>query len=113
MKFSEESDSLSTSLHDLSSGLSSPGSSFPFGGDDQRPSLQLRGYNQRPSLRSDVARLMARVHQLLLNPRFMRLLSGFVESQRGGEPVARDASSAENQQRGVRVARSANGAESQ
>jgi len=56
---------------------------------------------------------MARVQQLLLNPRFMRLLSGFVESQRVGEPVARVAISAENQQRGVRVAQSANGAESQ
>ena len=51
--------------------------SLQFSGDDQRPSLQIRG----DDLRLDEARLLARVKQLLLNPKFMRLLVGFAESQ--------------------------------
>ncbi len=51
--------------------------SLQFTGDDQRPSLQIRG----DDLRLDEARLLARVKQLLLNPKFMRLLVGFAESQ--------------------------------
>ncbi len=57
-------------------------------GDEELPSLQFTGDNQRPSfqicgddLRLDEARLLAHVKQLLLNPKFMRLLVGFAESQ--------------------------------
>ncbi len=51
--------------------------SLQFTGDDQRLSLQICG----DDLRLDKARLLARVKQLLLNPKFIRLLVGFAESQ--------------------------------
>ncbi len=51
--------------------------SLQFTGDDRRPSLQIRW----DDLRLDEARLLARIKQLLLNPKFMRLLVGFMESQ--------------------------------
>jgi hypothetical protein len=88
LHISEEADSLSIprpslGLHedDQSTSLQLRGDeelpSLQFTGDDQRPSLQIRG----DDLRLDEARLLARVKQLLLNPKFMRLLVGFAESQ--------------------------------